>query len=199
MGNSPDSPPLHSYNSGGGSLPVSRRLQVLIGIWVKPTLPLAWVLLCGALPATAAANDEAMAGPRPLTRQMTTRVVTLGGVVIANLFDGLKPNPAYSPEVLAKHRHPLSRCSAKDDNAGLTWIERLLGVTTVHAQSSGCTGSYWQSSQYQCSTGAGCHGGTLETTVPSPNQYKIGFWCCLYCSSGGSCGEAFPPCFNGET
>lgn len=138
----------------------------------------------------------------------TAAVVTTRGARVAGFFDGMKPDPRFTVSSMLAHRHPPSACRQQSGTRSLSWIDRLLGVKVVHAQSycmggGECTGDYWYSAPYTCPTNipAGCVGADLYTSAYGRSCYYCGFCsCCMYCPKpGNGCGQVYPICNNGAT
>lgn len=137
----------------------------------------------------------------------TMAVVTARGTPVAGFFDGMKPDPRFTVHSMLAHRHPPSACQQGSGMRSLSWIDRLLGVKVVHAQSSCmgggmCTGAYWYSVEYTCPRNipAGCVGATLYSSAYGGGGYNMGFCsCCMYCPMPSSCGTVYPICNNGAT
>src|ERR1022692_3827233 len=70
------------------------------------------------------------------------------GARVAGFFDGMKPDPRFTVSSMLAHRHPPSACRQQSGTRSLSWIDRLLGVKVVHAQSycmggGECRSEYW--------------------------------------------------------
>jgi len=159
-------------------------------------------ILIPADPAIAGTGNRLIASaPR------TTAVVTTRGARVAGFFDGMRPDPRFTVRSMLAHRHPPSACQPRSGMQSLSWIDRLLGVKLVHAQSGcmgggDCTGAYWYSVEYTCQRNlpAGCTGATLQTSAYGGSAYNMGFCsCCMYCPKPNGCGQVYPICNNGAT
>ncbi len=170
-----------------------KHVQILSRSALLLPLAMTAVSILPLMPASA--KDDRATNSPPLAKPITRATVTLSGVHIASLFEGLKPNPKYSLQRIEEHRHLPAKCPAQDESNGLTWLDRFMGVTTVHAQ--GCTGSYWGSTTYACSVGGGCPGGWLNNTEFDSSNYGGGFTGPIYCPGSGTCGMSYPFCYNG--
>jgi len=154
----------------------------------------------GALLSGGPANRQARK-PLRLTKPTTRIILALGGVPLAGLFDGLPANPRYNlRNILALAQHPGGlRCAARNGKQGLTWADRILGTTVVHAQE--CIGLDWTQSIIYCNNNPpNCNGGSLQSTEDDPDEYYGGFISEPSCCPGTqhcSCGEAYPWCYNG--
>jgi hypothetical protein len=154
------------------------------------------------LMSAGAKEDPGKLAPR-LAKPITAMVVTLSGAPLAGPFDGLKPNPLFSVRHILEHRRAPSQCAVKNEAKGLTWTDRIFGVTVVYAQGGGRTGAYWVETSYQCGNDPPvCQSATLPNTAYDPDSEPWGGFqsspICCPGTGGCSCGAPYPWCDNGD-
>ena len=123
----------------------------------------------------AGPTESSGRGLPPLARPDTKVIQTIAGARLASLFEGLKANPLYSLQWIQSRQRPHSACTSHAATTGLTWFERLLGVSTVYAAEF-CTGSGWAPTRLQCPIGGTCKGQSLLDSAPDPEYYNGGFY-----------------------
>ncbi len=137
--------------------------------------------------------------PRPEVRPATVAILNPGHPPLRDFFSGLRSDPRLSFKEMLARRHPATKCAPSSGRGSATsWLDRALGVTTVHAQQGNCTGAYFQYFEQDCSTGAPCSGGYVDSSESGGSAYYNGFYCCVYCyGCNGCCGTGYPLCYNG--
>ncbi len=89
---------------------------------------------------------------------VTVASLNLNGAPLSNFFDGLPRVDRYSIKELLSHERPRSACAGGPGRL-MSWIDRLTGIESVHAQPGWtcglCVGAYWQAVQVTCTGGCG--------------------------------------------
>ena len=101
------------------------------------------VLALAGMLASQSSFGDRRAGSRPVVHPATVAILNLQHKSLPGFFVGLRPNPLLSIQDVLARQHPAPKCAASSARSSpLPWFERLLGMTTVHAQQGNCTGQY---------------------------------------------------------
>lgn len=130
---------------------------------------------------------------RAIAASVTTTMVSSSGPMLNNFFDGIKPDPRYSPESIQAKSRALPECGKKKSSLHF----KLFEIPTVYAQDmcpqTSCSGSEWVEYKDACDTGGPCRG-TYWNTKNDPESQDGDYETGDNCGEDQACGCAWETC-----